>query len=135
VTKQIEVCGMTDFVFEATDNPKVKVMMVADTKKNISGSLVNPEALGLILEQALTLAAQWSQDPNLAIHELTGPSRHLPVSHVSVSMVPDNREVLLNLFVGQVQMSYLISIDALMSGLQPLLSTLDWSGVHEIKPN
>ena len=135
MTKYIEAKTISDVVISHTEKQKEKLLTITDGHGDLQHYMVPPDVLGLVLEQGLRHAAQWSEDPNLAIHELTGPSRHLPVSHVSVSMAPDNREMLLNLFVGQVQMSYLISIDALMNGLQPLLSTLDWSGVHEIKPN
>lgn len=135
MTKNIETKGVSDIAFSNTDNPKVKVMTIKDGQGSPQHYRVNPELLGLLLQQALGLAACWADETSLSIDTLTGPNHCLPASHASVAMGRNDREVALNLFVGEVQMSYLISIDAMMNGLKPLVTLLDWSEVTEIKPN
>jgi hypothetical protein len=85
-----------------------------DTSGEEKAYAVNPEGLNALLELVLGLATRWAEKPNLKVGNWSGPQNALPANHIELARGRSETECAVRLFVGRVELTFLIPVDDVM---------------------
>lgn len=133
MTKPIKAKGLADIAIVPTAQKDVVTLVLTDTSGKETRYLINPDGLGVLLQQALGLASKWAEEPDLAIDTLTGPQHPLPGS--GMKLLPADRiavrrgrhatECVVHVFVGRVELSFLIPLDEVIHAAAELVKHVE----------
>lgn len=122
----IEACGLASVQIRPVPGDEDAVALVlTDEKGATSGYLINAEGLGVILAPLLGLAAKWAEKPDLGLENVTGPKNALPATRIILGKGRNDQEASLRVFVGKMDLSFLIPLDDLISGMSQLVQKID----------
>jgi len=118
------IAGLADFKLAPTDDPNTRVMLAADTVGRRASFLVNPEGLGVVLQQALLSAVAWADEPELDLRTLAGPQHPLSASAIAFDVASET-EIAVRLWIGKVEITFLIPLDDAVNAMGSLVSRVD----------
>jgi hypothetical protein len=101
------------------------VLLLTNTKGVSHGYILNPEALGAILAEGLRLAATWAEKPDLGLGNLTGRGNALPANRISIVRGRNNKECAVRVFVGKMELTFLIPLDDVISAMGAIVTQID----------
>lgn len=129
MTKPIKAEGLADIAIVPTGEKDVVALVLTDTSGKQNAYAINPDGLGVLLQQALGIASKWAEEPDLAIHTLTGPQHPLPGS--GMKLLPADRiavrrgrratECAVHVFVGRVELTFLMPLDEVIHATAELV--------------
>ena|SRR5260221_4303776 len=105
-------------------------LLLTDTKEKTTGYLVTPEGVGVLLSPLLGLAAQWADVEDLSIDKSVGPRQALPASRVVLEKGRGATECALRVFVGKMELTFLIPLDAVINGLSAVIPMITQERGH-----
>lgn len=133
MTKPIEAKGLADIAIVPTAQKDVVALVLTDTSGKKTEYLINPDGLGVLLQRVLGLASKWAEEPDLAIHTLTGPQHPLPGS--GIQFLPADRiavrrgrhatECVVHIFVGRVELTFLMPLDEVIHAAAELVKHIE----------
>ncbi len=118
--ENIKARGIARVQFSGDEKDGQVAMVLTDTSQMRSGYLINPEALNILLSDLLGLATRWVEDPDLNIKEFTGQQRALPATHIEFAQGRDNSECAVRIFLGDVELDFLIDVNKVVSAFAGL---------------
>lgn len=138
MTKPIEAKGLADIAIVPTAQKDVMVLVLTDTSGKETRYLINPDGLGVLLQQVLGLASKWAEEPDLAIHTLTGPQHPLPGSgmkllaadRIAVRQGRHATECAVHVFVGRVELTFLMPLDEVIHATAELVKQVTDEPLH-----
>lgn len=126
VSPSIEACGLASVQFQPVPGDEdAAALVLTDENAATSGYLINAEGLGMILAPLLGLAAKWAEKPSLGLENLTGPKNALPATRIILGKGRNDQEASLRVFVGKMDLSFLIPLDDLISGMSQFVQQID----------
>lgn len=126
VSQSIEACGLESVQFQPVPGDEdALVLVLTDTKAATSGYLITAEGLGVILGPLLGLAAKWAEKPDLGLENMTGPKNALPATRIVFGKGRNDQEASLRVFVGKMDLSFLIPLDDLISAMSQVVQQID----------
>lgn len=125
MTDSIEVNGLSDVKILPTDDQNSVCLMLSDTSGKESGFLINAEGLNALLVPALGLATQWADKPDLEIDSWSGVKRALPAHHIELAKGRTDTECALRVFVGKIELTFLVPLDTIIHATSVLIKQID----------
>jgi hypothetical protein len=125
----VEARGLVKIDIRATDDDTV-ALLLTDTTGVTSGYLVGPEGLNKLLLPLLGLATQWAEKSDLKVESLTGPQSALPAHHISIERGRDATESALRIFVGKVELTFMIPLETVLSAFEKLVRQITPGQTH-----
>jgi hypothetical protein len=115
MAEKLTARGLAGVQVVPTPEPQTVAFVLADITGTKTGYLINPEGLNALLVPALGLAAQWADAPELQAQTLMGPQSALPAQHISLERGRNDKECAVRVFVGKIELTFLIPLDVLLS--------------------
>ena len=125
MTDSVEVSGLAAVRILPTDNQDSVCLMLSDTKGKETGFLINAEGLNALLLQALGLAIRWADSPDLQVESWAGVKNALPASHIELAKGRNSTEVALRVFVGKIELTFLVPLDTVIHATSVLVQQID----------
>src|SRR5262245_15321695 len=128
MSKDKPVLGLADFQLLRTPQPDVAIMKTRDTKGKFGAYLVSPDALGVVLQQALLLADEWSDHPDLKPDTVTrdpdGRKNALPASTMKIVPGRHPGECVVELLIGRVELAFFVPLNEAVNASQSLARSI-----------
>lgn len=123
--KMIEAKGLARLEIRRAEEADVAVLIFTDTEGQSSTYAINPDGLRTILQEGLGLAAQWAERPGLQVETWSGSRSALPAQHISLERGRDETEVAVRVFVGRLELTFLIPLDDMIHATAGLVKMVD----------
>lgn len=138
MTKPLQAKGLADITILPTGEKDVVALVLTDISGKETRYAINPDGLGVLLQQALELASKWAEEPDLAIHTLTGPEhplpgsgiRFLPADRIAVRRGRHATECAVHVFVGRVELTFLMPLDEVIHAAAELVKQVEDEPLH-----
>jgi hypothetical protein len=131
MTDSIEVSGLAGVKFLPGTDQNSVCLMLSDTKGKEAGFLINAEGLGALLLPALGLATRWADATDLQVETWSGPKNALPAQHIELDKGRTNTECALRVFVGKIELTFLVPLDTMIHAASWLVQQVDPSSGHQ----
>lgn len=125
MTDSTEVSGLSSVQVLPTDHTDTVYLLLSDTKGKESGFLINAEGLNALLMPALGLASNWADQMDLQIESWSGPKSALPAQHIELAKGRTNTECALRVFVGKLELTFLVPLDTVIHAASVLVQQVD----------
>lgn len=129
MAQEIETRGLVKIDIRAVDDDSI-ALVLTDTAGASSGYVLGPEGLNKLLEPLLGLATKWAEKPDLKVETLTGPQNALPAQRILVEQGRDATECALRIFVGKVELTFLIPLSEVVSATADLVRKITQDRIH-----
>jgi hypothetical protein len=96
-------------------------LLLTDRDGKISGYVITPDGLNAILGPLLGLVQKWAHLEGPSTGKHIGPRMALPASRVVVEQGRNTTECALRVFVGKVEFSFLLPLQAVVDGMAALI--------------
>ena len=117
------VNGLMDVKVHPTERPTTVVFDLFNTDGKVFSTAVNPDSLRFLLMHCLGLASRWAEETDLEISSWAGPQHALPATHVELATGRSSTECALRVFVGPVEMTFLLPMEVMVNATRALGTT------------
>ena len=110
----------------ATDS--TAVLILEDTAQTITGYIINPEALNILLARLLSLLPKWADHQDLEPETLVGPQHALSAQRMLLTPGRSAQECAVRVYLGKVELTFLIPLDEVLgatANLKKLISVIN----------
>lgn len=125
MTSSIEANGLSGVRVLPTEDTNSVCLMLSDANGKESGFLINADGLNALLLPALGLASQWAESPELRVESWSGPKNALPAQHIELARGRTDTECALRVFVGKVELTFLVPLDTVIHAASILVKKVD----------
>ncbi len=105
------------------------MVLTDDTGSSLAYTL-GPDGLNKLLERLLGLAIRWADKADLEVGTLTGPQHALPAHHIAIERGRDARECAVRIFVGKVELTFMIPLDEVLAATSKLVTMITEDTTH-----
>jgi hypothetical protein len=111
--------------FHPTTDPKVVAIEMLNDDGTTFCTLVGPDGVRALLLRCLGVATRWADEPLLEPASWSGPTQALQPTHVEIATGRTAAECALRVFLGSVELTFLLSIDDVLNAVTPLVRRLE----------
>ncbi|CAG9934321.1 hypothetical protein [Candidatus Nitrotoga arctica] len=108
-----------------TDTNNVICLALTDTNGTETEFIINPEGLNALIYPVLGLASKWAKEPDLKVQTWSGPKNALPAQHIELAIGRTATECALRVFMGEVELTFIIPLDDVLKAAAKLMQHLD----------
>lgn len=122
--------GLARIAISPTNDHEVVALALSDTAGTATAYLVNPEGLQALLLQAIGLAAQWADKPDLQSEGLFHRDSALPAHAIGILPGRNDREIALCIQVGKIELTFLVPLDAMIKATAEMVRNIEPISTH-----
>ena len=108
-----------------TDADKVVCLALTDTNGSETEFIINPEGLNALIYPVLGLASKWAKESGSKVESWSGPKNALPAQHVELALARTATECALRVFMGEVELTFIIPLDDVLKAATRFVQHLD----------
>jgi hypothetical protein len=108
-----------------TDKNNVICLALTDIDGLETEFVINPEGLNALMYPVLGLASKWARELGEKVKTWSGPKNALPAQHVELTMGRTASECAVRVFMGEVELTFIIPLDDVLKATAKLTEQID----------
>jgi hypothetical protein len=130
--EEIAARGLETIEILPIENKPEAIITLTDVDQKSSSFAITPEALGILLAEALRLAGQWAGEPDLKAEtaDVTGPRNALPAQRIALERGRHSEETALHVYLGDIELTFLLPLPKVLEALTELRKALEPKSIH-----
>jgi hypothetical protein len=113
--EKITAHGLAKVSFHGDVKDKAVAMALEDAEGQKLALAVTAQTVSALLPPLLGLAKEWSRRDDLDLTNVSGLRNSLPANRVEFAKGRNDKEIALRLFVGEIELSFLMPVDELFT--------------------